>query len=174
VKSINKEGKELKKRILALLMASVIVLIFPVTVAAESDTSTLTGTVGATMTISSPETITLPSLIPGTTVASTSQSLTISTNTNGWSLIVTENSGSNDGKMEKSGGVTMTYPVYVKGGELSIYNSMAAPVTLKNATGVPCANQAIEGIFFQQQVAANEAPGIYSMTVLFTANPGGY
>jgi hypothetical protein len=152
-------------------MALVFVLIVPVTVAAESDASTLTGTVGATMTISSPETITLPSLIPGTTVASTSQSITISTNTNGWSLIVAENNGNNDGKMEKSGGVAMTYPVDVKGGELSNYTSMAAPVTLKNATGVPCANQVIEGIFFQQQVAVNEVPGTYSMIVLFTASP---
>jgi len=155
-------------------MASIIVLIVPVTVFAESDTSTLTGSVGATMTISSPETITLPSLVPGSTVESTSQYVTISTNTSGWSLIVSENSGSNDGKMEKSGGITMTYPVYVKGGELSNYTSLTSPVTLKNATGGPCANQNIEGIFFQQQVAANEAPGTYSMTIIFTANPGGY
>jgi hypothetical protein len=76
--------------------------------------------------------------------------------------------------MEKSGGITMTYPVYVKGGELSNYTSLTSPVTLKNATGGPCVNQNIEGIFFQQQVAANEAPGTYSMTIIFTANPGGY
>lgn len=161
----------MKHRILALVMALVIVLIVPMTVFAATDTSLISGTVGATMSVASPGPITLPSLVPGNTVESSVQTVTVITNTNGWSLTVAESGGSPDGKMEKSGPITMANPIKVKGGDLSNYMSLETLVTLKNANG-SSGTIYLNNVYFQQQVAANEAAGTYSITVVFTATPG--
>ena len=61
----------------------------------------------------------------------------------------------------------MVNPIEAKGGEAN-YTSLAAPVTLK-ASGsgtIP-----LDNISFRQQVASNDAAGVYSITVIFTATP---
>ena len=119
-----------------------------------------------TLSVTSPDSITLPSLVPGNLVESSLQLVTVSSNTN-WSLTVAENGASPDGKMEKSGEIKMVNPIEAKGGEAN-YTSLAAPVTLK-ASGsgtIP-----LDNISFRQQVASNDAAGVYSITVIFTATP---
>ncbi len=162
----------MNKRItpVATILAIVLLLVLPLNVFAASQNSStiLSGTVPSSLSISATSSITLPSLITGTTVTNSAPvTVTITTNASGWSLTAAEN-GSGDGKMCKSDGITtLTNPLFIKGGEISNYTSLAPIVKLKNGTGEPVNNLSLD-IGFQQQVTSTEKAGDYSITIVFT------
>jgi len=165
----------LKKVIFSSVIAMVLVsvLMMPLTAgAANTDVTTLSGTVGSSISVTSPETIVMPSLVAGTNVESTAQTVIVETNTTGWSLYVTDTSGDEqNGSLSKADGTDMGNPLEIKGGDISGYmylSSSSQP--LKNG-GTPGTTN-LEDIFFRQQVPSNAATGEYSITLTFTATPG--
>ena len=144
------------------------VLVSPVAVLAESDNINISGEVPSSIVIDVPDDITLDSMVPGTVVTSDVQTVTVTSNATTWSLKVAEYEGDSDGKMAQVNFHPMTNPLQVKGGDTG-YSSLASIVTLK-ASG--SGSMSINDIYFQQVVASNEAPGTYSITVVFTVTTG--
>ncbi len=145
-------------------------LLSPISVfAANSGSTVVSGNVPATVNLIATSTLTMPSLVAGTTVESTAINVNITTNSSGWSLTAAE-AGSGDGKMEKSGGVTMTNAIEITGGNVSTYTPLSSPVILRDANGT--AGNFPFDIKFRQTVAPTQASGDYSITVVFTISGG--
>ncbi len=162
----------MKSKILStsLALALVAILAAPLSVLAQdSANTTITGTVGAAITVTAPLTINLPPLVPGTTVSSPAQTVTVASNTAGWTLTVVESGANPDGQMS-NGTTVLANAMLVDGGDNGAPASLKTPVTLKSNGAAGGAS--LHDIVFSQQVAANAAPGTYSITVTFTANPG--
>ncbi len=158
----------------ALAVTALIMSPFSVFAATISGSTIINGSVPASLSLTPPDTFSMPTLNPNTTVESSAQNVKVSTNISGWSLTVAQNGGGSDGKMIKNGGgSSMTKPMNVKGGDLSTYTPLSATVTLKNGTGGPGNNLDINNIYFQQEVTASEPAGNYSITVVFTASGAG-
>ena len=138
--------------------------------AATSGNTVVTGTVPASIALTAPAGLTLPSLVPGSTVESSFITVTVNSNLNGWSLTAAEN-GSGDGKMEKTGGVIMPAALEIQGGNITTYTPLTSTVTLRNADGTP-GNIQFNNIKFRQTVAANQTAGEYTITVVFTVSGG--
>lgn len=163
----------MKRRLplLATLLAIIGIIMSPASVFAASTSNTVvSGQVPATISMTATSSLTMPSLVPGTTVTSSNITVNVNTNTSGWSLTAAESS-SGDGMMATTGGTPMTNPLQIKGGELSPYSPLSSTVTLKNATG-GSGNIEIGNISFQQIVAASQAAGDYSIIVVFTVSGG--
>ena len=149
-------------------LALIAILAAPLAIfAQDSADTTITGTVGAALTVTAPTTINLPPLVPGTVVSSAPQSVTVTTNTAGWTLTVVESGTNPDGQMSTSGGILLNNDMMVAVGG-GTPPSVQSVITLGGGSG----SGTINSIVFSQQVAANAAPGTYSIIVTFTANPG--
>jgi hypothetical protein len=163
----------MKKRIsfivMTLVVISVIMSPFPALAATTSSTQ-ITGNVPATISMTSTSSLAMPSLIPGTTVESSYITVTVSTNTNGWSLTAAESGGGVDGKMDRNGGI-MTNALEIQGGNVSTYTPLTSTVTLRNANGT-AGTIPFDNIKFRQVVAVTEVAGDYSITVVFTVSGG--
>jgi len=153
-------------------MVLVSVLMMPLTAgAANTDVTTLSGTVGSSISVTSPETIVMPSLVAGTNVESTAQTVIVDTNTTGWSLNITDTgTDEHDGKLSKADGTDMGNPLEIKGGDMSGYVYLSSLQTIKSG-GTPGTTN-LDNILFRQQVPSNAATGEYSITLTFTATPG--
>jgi hypothetical protein len=169
-----KWGPKLYKFIhsLALTLALVSILLIPLSAEATStDTTTLSGTVGTSITVTSPTTIEMPSLVAGTTVTSATQSVRIDTNTTGWSLEVADTStDEHDGKLSKDDGTDLSTELEIRGGDLSEYRPLSSSQSLKSS-GVS-GTTSIDNIYFRQSVPINAVTGTYKITLIFTATPG--
>jgi hypothetical protein len=164
----------LKRRLplLATLFAIVGIVISPVSVFAASTGNTIvSGNVPATISLTATGTLNMPSLVAGTTVESSNINVTINTNTSGWSLTAAESGGGGDGKMDRTGGGTMTNALEIQGGNVTSYMPLSSTVVLRNANGTP-GNIPFENIKFRQTVSATEAAGDYSIIVVFTISGG--
>jgi hypothetical protein len=164
----------MKRRIsfVAIVLAVISVIMSPFSVfAATTGNTQVTGNVPATISLTATGSLTMPSLVPGTTVESSNITVTVSTNTNGWSLTAAESGGGVDGKMDRTGGGIMTNALEVQGGNVSTYTPLTSSVKLRDANGtagtIPFGN-----IKFRQVVAATEVAGDYSITVVFTVSGG--
>lgn len=156
--------------LLATVLAITGIIISPISAfAATSGNTVLSGTVPSSISLTTISNVAFSTLSPGTTVESPIATVTVSTNTTGWSLTAAEIS-SGDGKMERSGGGTMTNPIEVMGGEAN-YTPLSSIVYLKNGTGTS-GTIPFENIKFRQTVAANEVAGNYTITVVFTISGG--
>ena len=109
----------------------------------------------------------MPSLVPGNSIESSNITVNVNTNTNGWSLTAAESGGGVDGKMDRTGGGTMTNALEIQGGNVSNYTPLTSTVTLRNANGT-AGNIPFDNIKFRQVVSATEVSGDYSITVVFT------
>jgi hypothetical protein len=161
-----------KTKILSVSMALALIAILVAPLAVFAQTSadtTITGTVGAALTVAAPTTINLPPLVPGTVVSSAPQSVTVTTNTAGWTLTVVESGASPDGQMSGAAG-PLANAMTVDGGVNGNPAPLNSPVTL--VSNGAAGGSTINDVVFSQQVAANAAPGTYSIIVTFTANPG--
>jgi hypothetical protein len=157
--------------LLATLLALVAIIMSPVSAfAATTGNTVVSGNVPATVSLTATSNLTLPSLVPGTAVESSYITVTVNTNTSGWSLTAAESSGG-DGLMSTSGGVTMTNPLEVQGGNLSTYTPLSSTVVLRNANGTP-GNIPFDNIKFRQSVSSSQAAGDYSIIVVFTISGG--
>jgi hypothetical protein len=156
----------------AIALALVSILLMPLAVdAVSTDTTNLSGTVGASITVTSPENITMPPLVAGTTVTSTAQTIIVVTNTSGWSLEVADTSDDlKDGKLSKANGTDLYDAIEIQGGDLSSYMPLSSSQTLKN--GGVSGTTSLNNIVFRQSVLPNAIPGEYKITLTFTASPG--
>jgi hypothetical protein len=154
----------------SMVLALVSILVAPaIVLAQDTATTTITGTVGAAITVTAPSNIVLPSLVPGTTVTSSRQTVTVASNTAGWTLTVVESGTNPDGQMS-NGSTLLANDMLVDGGDNGAPASLESPVTLESSGAAGGAS--LNDIEFIQPVASNAAPGTYSITVTFTANPG--
>lgn len=164
----------MKKIILssAITLALILVLMVPLTTStASTDVTTLSGTVGSSITVTSPETITMPPLVAGTNVESVAQTVNVVTNTTSWSLEIADTgTDEHDGRLSKADGTDMSIALKIKGGDLSIYKDLSSSQTIKSA-GTPGTINLTDIRFFQQ-VPSNAVTGEYSITLTFTATPG--
>ncbi len=163
----------MKKRISAaiVILALITTIISPFSVAAATSGSTVvTGNVPASISLTAPSSLVLPSLVPGTNVESSYITVTINSNLTGWSFTAAEN-GSGDGCMEKTGGTIIANALEIQGGDTTTYTPLSSPVTLRNANGTP-GNLQFSNIKFRQAIPANQAAGDYSITVVFTVSGG--
>jgi hypothetical protein len=136
-----------------------------------TDTSTVTGTLNPTITVDSPSTIAIP-LAAGTNTT-VPQKVTITTNTNGWSLSVADTSSDEkDGRMSRVSDGTDLYEVLeIRGGDLTTgYYPLSSSQTIKVTGSVGTTE--ITDIVFRQSVSTTAASGTYSITLTFTATPG--
>ncbi len=157
---------------ISLALALIAILVAPLTVLAQGTVSantTITGTVGAAITVTAPLAINLPPLVPGTTVSTPPQTVTVVSNTAGWTLTVVD-SGANPDGQTSNGNTVLANAMLVDGGDNGAPASLKTPVTLESSGAAGGAS--LNDIVFSQQVAANASPGTYSITVTFTANPG--
>ena len=158
--------------ILAAILAILSVIISPISAfAANSGNTNITGTVPSSISLTAPSSLVLPSLVPGTSVESPFITVTISTNTTGWSLTAAESGGGADGKMGRTGGGTMTNPIEIQGGNVTTYTPLSTTVKLRDANGTP-GTIPFDNIKFRQVVANTETAGDYSITVVFTISGG--
>ena len=164
----------MKKRIslLVILLVIISMTMSPFSVFAATTSSTLiTGNVPASISLTATSSLALPSLVPGSMVESSYITVTISSNLTGWSLTAAESGSGADGKMDRSGGGSMTNALEIQGGNVSTYTPLSTTVILRDANGTP-GTIPFENIKFRQAVAANEVAGNYSMTVVFTVSGG--
>ncbi len=156
----------------AIVLALISILLIPLAVnAVSTDTTTLSGTVGASITVTAPENITMPSLVAGTTVTSAAQTVTVVTNTSRWTLEIADTSDDmKDGKLSKTDGTDLYNALEIKGGDLSEYRPLSSAQTLKNSGTSDTIN--LNNIVFQQTVPSNAVIGEYKITLTFTATPG--
>lgn len=165
----------MRKKYLGILLLGILVpaLAFPTALyAALSDSTTVRGTVPESLSVSAPDYVDLPSLVPGTTVSNaTAASVTVQTNLTGWHLRVAEDGASPDGKMLKSGADPLTYPIKVKGGDTTSFTSLTSAVDIRDGSGEIPGTDNINNIYFEQQVHFDDDPGLYEIIVVFTASP---
>jgi hypothetical protein len=156
----------------AVVLALVSILLMPLAVdAVSTDTTTLSGTVGASITVTSPENITMPPLVAGNSVTSAAQTVTIVTNTSGWSLAVADTgTDEQDGRLSKADGTDLYNVLEIKGGDLSSYFPLSSSQILKNSGSSGTVD--LNNIMFQQSIPSNAIPGEYKITLTFTASPG--
>ena len=153
-------------------LALVSILLIPLAVdAVSTDTTTLSGTIGASIAVDSPTIITMPPLVAGTTVTSAAQTVTIVTNTSRWTLEVADTSDDEkDGKLSKTDGTDLYNVLEIQGGDLSEYKPLSSSQTLKNSGTPDTIN--LNNLVFRQSVPGNANPGEYKITLTFTATPG--
>jgi len=153
---------------LAILVWSMVVS--PVTLLAATGDTSILGQVPESLSITTPGTFSLAELNPGNTTTSDVKTVTITSNSSGWTLTVAESGGSKDGCMARTtDSHALTYPIQVKGGDVTSYSSLANTVTLESSGN---GTTTISDIYFQQTVAASEYAGQYSITVVFTVTAG--
>ena len=158
--------------ILAITLSLISLIMVPSIARANgTDTSTVTGTLNPTIAVDSPQTIAIPLTAGANT--STYQTVTITTNTNGWSLSVSDASNDEkDGRMSRESDGTDLYSVLeIRGGDLtSGYYPLSSSQTIKGTGSVGTTE--ITDIIFRQNVSATAGSGTYSITLTFTATPG--
>jgi hypothetical protein len=156
----------------AVALALVSILLIPLAVdAVSTDTTTLSGTVGASITVTSPENITMPPLVAGTNVTSAAQTITVVTNTSRWTLEIADTgTDEQDGRLSKADGTDLYYVLEIRGGDLLEYRPLSSPQTLKNSGTSDTIN--LNNIVFQQSVPSNAVIGEYKINLTFTASPG--
>jgi hypothetical protein len=150
---------------LAVTLALVSILLIPFSAEATStDTTNLSGTVGTSITVTSPETIEMPSLVAGTTITSTTQSVRIDTNTTGWNLEVADTS------TDEHDGTDLGSELEIRGGDLTEYRPLSSSQSLKSSGVSGTTN--VDNIYFRQNIPINAVTGTYKITLTFTATPG--
>lgn len=162
-----------KHTLISAIILSLIALIMVPSIASANgtDTSTVSGTLNPTITVDSPQTIAIP-LSAGSNTT-TPQKVTVTTNTNGWSLSVSDTSNDEkDGKMSRESDGTDLYSVLeIRGGDLtSGYYPLSSSQTIKGTGSVGTTE--ITDVIFRQTVSATAGSGTYSITLTFTATPG--
>ena len=156
--------------ILSLIFALAIVLSVSIpTLAASTDTgtTTITATLGGHIDITAdPDDFSLPALVPDQNVVSDAKTVSVKCNKAGWTLAVSEVAG--DGKM--SGTAALTNPLYVDGGDLTGYTSLATAPVLESG-GAKTGGTAVDitDIVFQQMATYADDPDTYTITITFSA-----
>jgi hypothetical protein len=158
----------MRKRMLALSLSLVMlmILVLPVNVNAASGSLDIGATVQSSISLVVPNNFNFTDIQTGNTYTSSAKTVTVETNSNDWTLSAIEAGSSPDGKMSGSAG-DMKNALKIKGGDQSDYAPLSSRVTLKS--GSTTGTSTIDDIYFQQQIASNEAAGTYSITVTFTA-----
>jgi len=156
-----------KVRIFGVFLLVCLAPVFTANILAETGNMTIQGSVPTSMSLTVPSSVQMPSLVPGTSVESAAQTVTINTNTSNWTLTVAETGGENDGYMAMSNYHKLTYPIQICGGDLTSFQSLGtSTLTIKSGGSGPAT---ISDIYFRQPVAVNETVGTYSIILMFTA-----
>lgn len=163
----------MKKTIIALTLVIAIAIALSLTIptlAATSDTTTITGTIAAAIDVTAPETIDAMVLVPDETTTSEEVSLTVKCNKPGWSLTASAN---NSGVMKSPTVGDLSQPIYITGGAVT-NQSLANPKTLvaQSTTVAPSstigANLFTGTVTFQQSAQwDDEAADDYVIVVTF-------
>jgi hypothetical protein len=158
----------MRKRILALSLSLVMLmmLVLPVNVNAATGSMDIGATVQSSISLVVPTNFNFQDIQTDRTYTSDAKTVTVETNSNHWTLSAIEAGSSPDGKMSGLAG-DMKNALKIKGGDQTEYAPLSSTVTLKS--GSTTGTTTIDNIFFQQQIASNEAAGTYSITVTFTA-----
>jgi len=161
--------------IIAALAALAALLAIPAVVMGDAThTTTVTGIIGATYSLTSPDTISLGDFISATNYNSSNQ--TISANASGSSAtsVTISVSGSNGGYLSKDNGgaIKLDNPLSVKGGDISSYTPITSAQTLENSGILSGGTYSINDFSVQQTITSNDlnkTAGTYSITLTFTA-----
>ena len=156
----------------AMAIAVAAILLVPVGVGAgisDSGTTTISGTVGQTMTVTVPSNFDMPPFVLGSTVNTegSPKSVIVNTNLTSWGLTAMAHGNYPGGKM-KAGTISLAHPIRIKGGTMVSYADLsdAALTTVAAGQNGP---QTIT-VNFSQQVAANEPAGTYQIIVVIAAS----
>jgi hypothetical protein len=158
----------MRKRILALSLSLVMlmILVLPVNVNAASGSLDIGTTVQSSISLVVPNNFTFQDIQTGRTYASDAKTVTVDTNSTDWTLSAIEAGSSPDGKMSGPAG-SLKNALKIKGGDQTDYAPLSSDVILK--AGSTTGETTIDNIYFEQQIATNEAAGTYTITVTFTA-----
>jgi hypothetical protein len=137
-----------------------------VTFTTNAGNTTVTGTVPTDISVSVPESVDMGQMMPGnTTTKDNLLTVTVDSNSNGWSLTVKDAKTSNTGYMTDDA-TPLSNPFEVKGGDQSTYTPLTSEVILEDSGDL--GGGTIQ-VGCQQEVLTTDPAGDYSITLTFTA-----
>jgi hypothetical protein len=151
-------------------LALVVALVVPmVALAAESDTTEITGTVAVAIEVSAPSSAALGSMEVSETNELVGGPITVTVNCTqtGWTLGASESGG--NGFMSSAVSTDLLNPLQIKGGDIAAYTALSGTDVLLEETGADAAGETeIEDVNFNQKVVYADTAGAYSIIITFT------
>jgi hypothetical protein len=165
-----KEDKMMTKKILALagVLALIGALVVPTAALAAEDTGTnlIYGAVQESVRVNPPGTFEIP-LVMGQNEVGTIVS--VDSNADGWTLTAVEYGVSPDGCMTHTTSGTLTWPMLVFGGDMTIGATLDTPQTIEDGLDSVAGTTSI-AVSFGQFVEPVDGLGSYTITILWTAS----
>lgn len=162
----------MKRLVISLALALMMVAVMAMPVMAADDTTSVEGTLGATIEVTAPVAQTLPALVPDAPVELASPcTVTVESTVAGWTLGVKDGRGLpiSAGHMDNGTTTALTNPLQVKGGGQAAYTDLSASYVMLTPASPAAGTTNIADVNFQQTATYADAADTYTIIVTFTA-----